>query len=380
MTKRKKYHALVSNLSHFGIHHTTGFLSPNPLKKLPKKFGALDELAHALPHLIENGTDYLRKTLNDFPLLDVSTLKGSALRRAMMIYHFLQNAYVHSPPAVTRIPANLAIPSRILAGKFGKPPNLSYNSYVLDNWQLDDPDGPFEIQNLDTLIDFSIIPDDPGFKLVHVGVEYRAAPGIAAIGPLQEYAFNDEPDLAESGLWRMSGALEAMYAELLTMPFWCSPDVYYLSVRPWIQMFPGVVYEGVAAYQGEPQILRGETGAQSSILPSFDAALGVQHEHTPLTDYLYDMQNYMPPGHRAFIQVVQRGPDIRAYVAAVRLAALVDAYNSCIEGLVRFREKHFQFALDYIVAKKEGALGTGGTPFEQWLKKLLNETRQCIIA
>ena len=37
----------------------------------------------------------------------------------------------------------------------------------------------------------------------------------------------------------------------------------------------GLIYEGVST---EPVQLYGETGAQSSILHSFDATLGIQHE------------------------------------------------------------------------------------------------------
>ena len=47
----------------------------------------------------------------------------------------------------------------------------------------------------------------------------------------------------------------------------------------------GVVYEGVAELPG-PQRLRGETGAQSTIVPVLDALLGVAHAPDPLREYL----------------------------------------------------------------------------------------------
>lgn len=53
-------------------------------------------------------------------------------------------------------------------------------------------------------------------------------------------------------------------------------------MRPWIfgwkgnPDFPhGVVFEGVDG--GAPNFLRGETGAQSTIIPSLDAVLGIGH-------------------------------------------------------------------------------------------------------
>ncbi len=371
----------ILDLAHFDIRHDTGFLPKKPLQKLPKKFAALDELAHNLPRLVESGTDNLRRTIDDFPFLNVHNLNGSALRRAMMIYHFAQSAYVKSPPETRRIPANLAIPSWILAKKYDKPSILSYNSYILDNWKLRDPNGPFEIENLSTLIDFVTIPDDAGFKLVHVAVDYRAASGLSAIGPMQRAVLEDDALTVEACLWRIAGALFAMCAELIKMPLWCNPDIYYLRVRPWIQMFSDIIYDGVEIFHGQGQTFRAETGAQNSAIPSLAAALGVTHTQTPITQHLDDMLLYMPPPHRDFIRQVTEGPSSREYVFKKRRShpALIEANNAAIDGLVLFRERHFEYPMKYLVAKKEGPLGTGGTPYEQWLRKLINETKEHYI-
>ena len=70
------------------------------------------------------------------------------------------------------------------------------------------------------------------------------------------------------------------------MPEKCDPFIYYNRVRPYIFGWKnnpttpeGVVYEGVEEYENTPQIFRGETGAQSSIVPMLDALLGVTKEH-----------------------------------------------------------------------------------------------------
>ena len=67
----------------------------------------------------------------------------------------------------------------------------------------------------------------------------------------------------------------------------------------------GVIYEGVEAYGGRPQQFRGETGAQSSIVPALDAMLGVGHKEDALRTYLQEMRTYMPPAHRAFIEALE---------------------------------------------------------------------------
>ena len=68
-------------------------------------------------------------------------------------------------------------------------------------------------------------------------------------------------------------------------------------------------YDGVAAYKGQPQQFRGETGAQSSVLYAFDAALGVRHDWDAMRAYLLELRDYMPVQDRTCIAQLERGPD-----------------------------------------------------------------------
>lgn len=88
----------------------------------------------------------------------------------------------------------------------------------------------------------------------------------------------------------MTSTLRLMQQTLSRMGEKCDPYVYYHRIRRFMsgwrdnQQLPnGLVYEGVAS---EPQLFYGETGAQSSIIPAFDAALGVMHPSGWLSDYL----------------------------------------------------------------------------------------------
>ncbi|KAG2450683.1 hypothetical protein HYH02_004522 [Chlamydomonas schloesseri] len=156
----------------------------------------------------------------------------------------------------------------------------------------------------------------------------------------------------------------------------------------------GLIYEGVS---DQPVKLYGETGAQSSVLHAFDAALGVQHEQVWMRDYLDAMVAHMPPPHRAFLARLaaanandntssntggsaggsrsRRGPrdgqpaaaNVRSYVLAAGGAAggeLRDAYNEAIAEMEKFRSQHKAFAFNYIAkwAKRE-TTGTGGSDF-----------------
>ena len=131
--------------------------------------------------------------------------------------------------------------------------------------------------------------------------------------------------------------------------------------------------------------LRGETGAQSSIIPSLDAALGIVHKDDPLRAYLLEMRDYMPPGHRSFIAAIEQGPSVREFVLRHREPVLRDAYNACVKGVQNFRAKHLEYAGEYVHRQSQRtpanptATGTGGTPFMPYLKKHRDETEAHLI-
>lgn len=146
-----------------------------------------------------------------------------------------------------------------------------------------------------------------------------------------------------------------------------------------------MIYEG--AYGGAPQAFRGETGAQSSIIPSLDAALGIGHRDDPLRPYLMEMREYMPPRQRSFIEAVEQGPSIRDCVLEhrERLSSLRDVYNECVRGVARFRALHLEYAVRYIQEQSQRSSsnptdrGTGGTPFVPYLRKHREETAAHLI-
>ena len=108
----------------------------------------------------------------------------------------------------------------------------------------------------------------------------------------------DDPRL-ESILQDALAGLRAMNKTMDRMPEGCSAEVYFRKVRPYIFGFDNIVYEG--CFQNAPQTYRGETGAQSSIIPAVLMALGIRHKDSLLTKHLDDMRNYMPAPHRQFI-------------------------------------------------------------------------------
>lgn len=384
-------YAKSKNLKFYDIDPVRGFLpADDPLTFLPDGFALWDELAYDLPKILVAGK--ARKLLTSMPLMPIADLEQSerSLKRAMMILSYFGHAYVwgEDPPA-DRLPASIAVPWYEVSQRLQRPPVLSYASYALDNWKRIEPDGPIDVDNLGLLQNFLAGQDEEWFITIHVDIEAKAAPAIHAIPMAQIAVSNDSPAELERALVQMAGSLKQMYQVLCRMVEKCDPYIYYNRVRPYIHgwkdnpVLPhGVVYEGVEAYRGEPQKYRGETGAQSAIIPSIDAALNISHRDDPLKTYLQEMREYMPSNHQMFIMSVEMGPSVRDYVRANRTSypELTTAYNECVHWVELFRAKHLEYAATYIY--KQHALsdanptkvGTGGTPFMKYLKKHRDES------
>jgi indoleamine 2,3-dioxygenase len=382
-------------LEAFDVHPERGFLpATDPLRRLPAAFDAWEETAHRLPKLLVS--DRLRACLEALPPFDVAHLGDDReTRRAMLLLSYLGHAYVWGgPEPAAHLPAVIAIPWHAVAERLGRPPVLSYASYALDNWERLDPQGDIALGNIALIQNFLGGMDEEWFILIHVDIEAKAAPALAALPLAQQAAQEDRPDALERHLTTLEAALSRMFATLARMPEHCDPYIYYHRVRPYIHGWKnhpalpeGVVYEGVTAYGGKPQLFRGETGAQSTIIPALDAALGVSHRDDPLKAYLLEMRSYMPERHRAFLAALEQQPSVRDYLLDRHAApsTLHDLYNACMTWVERFRALHLQYAATYIhqQAQKDPAnpahVGTGGTPFMLYLKKHRDETAEHLL-
>ncbi len=344
-----------------------------------------ESLIADLPALMNSGQ--IRRELDALPAFDTATLRDvrddAVIERAFQVYAYLATAYVHTtglPPA-GHIPAAVALPLVALAQIVERPPMLAYASYTLANWQRIDPTDDIALDNLKLLIQLTDVPDAAWFTLVHVDIEARAGRAVAAIQQAIHAAKQDDTTTLESKLQDISQALQNMMASFQRMPEGCKPKVYYQRVRPYMFGFDEVVYRG--AFDEQPQSYRGETGAQSTIIPALVRLLGIEHSETGLMQHLRIMQDYMPKPHRDFLLSID-DQAVRAYVLAHRSrASLRDAYNDALLRLLDFRKMHLRFAMSYILKQaaqesggKKAATGTGGTPFEQWLRQLIDETER----
>ncbi len=382
-------HAIMQR---YGIHPVRGFLpAADPLVRLPAEYAAWDELGAALPALLAAGQ--ARTAIAALPLLDPQSLTTEAAwERAMLLLAYFGHAYVFAaPPVSTHIPAPVAVPWHAVAQHVQRPPVLTYASYILHNWQRLDPAGPIALENLVRPQHFLGGMDEDWFGMIHIAIEAQAGPGLYALIVAQDGVAAGDVALVTAQLGILAHAIVAMLAVLNRTPEKCDPYIYYHRVRPYLSGWldnpalpDGMLYDDVAPYAGQPQFFRGGSGAQSAIIPAIDDALGLVFNDNPFGRYMRSLRDYMPPPHRAFIELMRQRPAIRAFVKrrATQAPALVAAYNHCLDVSVAFRQDHFKFAARYIHAQSQRdpanstEIGTSGTPFMAFLKQHVGEVRQ----
>src|SRR5262245_15404989 len=350
-----------------------GFLPErDPLRSFPagSELSVLDDIGRDLPSLLEDASfrQYARELhIPEWPEKHPRKETLPELRLYYVRVGFLASAYVNqvSQPKVEMLPRNLAVPLCKACALLRRPPILSYDGYALYHWKRFEPDRPITLGNIDTLQGFVHLYDEHWFILVHVEIEAIAVEILAAIDRAAHGLRDGDSDVVSSALCAIAAAVRKQTAVLRRIPEKMEPALYYRTFRPYIRFFEKVVYEGVVH---APLNFRGETGAQSSIMPTLVAFMKIPHRQSVLTDHLAEMRNFMPPAHRQLIADVEAMPSPRDLADA-------DSYNDVLDAMATFRETHIGWAQEYINKWVDDPRGTGGTPYMVWLRQLIDETR-----
>lgn len=361
---------------HWQIQAATGFLiQPQPLEQLGECLSSLSadciaELEHFSKRLHEP-QELSKLSLYDFSAFQAED--GRVLERLMMLYGYFASAWIHSHLQKS-LAASIAIPLSQIAAQVGRPPMLAYANMVLTNWKLKNPEEGFTPKNVEVLQTFSSLIDEAWFFRVHIAIEGQAGAILTALLAADTAAQADDEMGVLIALRQVRAGLVEITQTFHEMPNLCDPDIYYQQVRPYLFGFEGVPFEGVP---DAPTSLRGGSGAQSSIVPTVLAAMGIHHERTELTMHLQTMRPYMPRAHQAFMEQM-KALKIRDYCALH--PPLRDAYNHALHQLITFRRAHLYYARTYIFAKSTNPVGTGGTEYLSFLSRLIEETTEHLLS
>jgi indoleamine 2,3-dioxygenase len=343
---------------------------------------AIQELGDAMPVLVTEGR--IRGELDQLPALDMSPAiahgDGRVLERLFQIYAHAANAYVwceQDNPA-SEVPVGVAVPLVELADALGRPPVLAYASTSLSNYERIDPTGDLSVDNLRCIQELIGTQDESWFHLIHVEIEWHAAEAVAGCLDAAVAASTGDTDEVARRLAPVPEAFDRMIATFKRIGEGCSPDYYFRTLRPYLFGFTDVVYTGVEAFNGEPQTFRGESGAQSTIIPTIQRLLGLQHREGGLTADLEAMIDYMPVPHQHVLAGID-SEAIRPHVVAAASPELTDVYNACLQQVLDFRSLHLNMARSYVASRLDDPTGTGGTEFMPWLTQLRDEIKEQML-
>ena len=375
----------------------TFFPKTPPLKTYKTKAKSLknlENISSLLPKLLL--TNKVQSTINSMNKNSFSVdvlLKNKNMKEinlAMVHLSFIAHSYIWGGDKPQKIlPEVISKPWVKLSKFLGRPPILSYASYCLDNWFKIDNDQPISLDNVALINNFLGGVDEDWFVTIHVCIEDASGDAIDAAYKLSKLNKTNNVNDFSIELRRIIKSLKAVNKIFSRMPEKCDPYVYYHRVRPYIfgtkdnpDLKQGLIYEN--QFNNEPQFFRGETGAQSSIIPLLDGALGVEHTNDNLRHYLNEMRDYMPPKHRKMIEYVEKTSQAKKFINKSK--KLTKEYNGCLEEIRKFRAMHLEYAATYIHKQAQvnntfgtgGSTirGTGGTPFMKYLKKHRDETQK----
>ena len=386
---------MKSNLS-LDKENVLGFISSDqPLRYLKDKNQdeqILENLACSIPKLLL--TNKIRRQIDNLPdsffSHDLSKYSEEELRLLNVQFSFLAHAYVWGDLVPSKILCKaISRPWSNISEMLGRPPILSYASYCLDNWHKINQDEGVSLDNVALNYNFLGGIDEDWFVTIHVCIEHAANKAIQSafnISLKTETSNCDEKVLLDE-LTSIKEAMLEVNHIFRKMPEKCDPYIYYHRVRPYIfgwknnpALPDGLIYE--SCFDEKPQLFRGETGAQSSIVPTLDALLNVMHERDELREYLDEMKSYMPPSHRELIKFIEDTSKVKKQVSSNKM--LMELYDDCCQEISIFRSQHLRYAADYIHNQSTKSTlfgsggskvrGTGGTPFMKYLKKHRDET------
>jgi indoleamine 2,3-dioxygenase len=372
--------SVITSLADFGIDPVRGFVpAADPLRRLPAYYATWDDLGAELPALLLAGQ--ARRWIERLPELDVSRLEGAGEdERALLLLTTFANAYVWGGPApAARLPRVVAVPLWHLTERMGRQPIVHHGSMVLHNWRRLDPAGEPTLDNLALLQGFLGGSDEAWFILDTLAVEVDGGDAPTHLLGAQQAVHGDDPAALAASLERLAASVARMDTALARMVEQCDPHIFYTRVRPYYSSWPapGLVYEGVSE---TPVALSGGSAGQSALIQALDAALGVRHTSPQSHPFIEEMRRYMPPPHRRFVEALEHGPNVHAYVTARQAGQpqLAERYNRCVDLLDAFRYRHLRLAVDYITHQAPPgveAIGTGGTDLRAFLGRVKKETR-----
>lgn len=389
-----------------------GFLPEQmPLKCLPdtcQLARRINTLVKSIPELLV--TKNLRQVVDrldtDFAGEQLNVKNEAEQNVAMLMLCLLTQAYIWQEPKqpANKIPEILAINLLSLSKQLQRLPSMTYSDYILNNWQLRDPNKGILLENIEPLFMLTGTSDEAWFIKIHVAIEALCAKAIASACFLSQLTNAPEFDLAENemiiikSLNDIGHGLQDATKILQRMKEGCDPNYFFnvliKRLEGWEKVKTvsasgnieqGVYFQGVED-SNKLHAYKGASGAQSSIVPLLDNILGVKHKIDESFTTLLHFQQFMPRQHRALINAVN-GDKLRTIINQACDEQLKTAWLTASKMLASFRLAHLALVEQYILnparaqgMNMAGITGTGGSDPTKYLGQRYLETNNMLRA
>ncbi|KAF9434312.1 hypothetical protein BGZ76_008217 [Entomortierella beljakovae] len=385
-------------LEDYDVSPITGFVPyPQPLTRLTKMYyQPWEEIIDQLNFLIDSRQ--LRSHVDQLPVLEVSQLEGKReQQRAYSVLSILAHSYVwgNGLDIAQSIPETVSVPWQAISDIIDIPPVLTYASNDLWNWKLRDPNGSYDIENLDTISTMTGTFDETWFDIISVSVEIE---GGAALQPLLDAMQAVREDdlttviaklkIAFSRLQKVSKQLARMFEKL-------DPAVFYWKIRKFLAgsenmaalgLPNGLEYKGVN--NNERKHYMGATAGQSSLFPALDIIFGIDHrepnsqQKQQPNSLLLKMKSFMPGPHRELLSHLAKVANLREYVLSKKASApdsdqvkeLAEAYDQCVNEIKLFRDGHISIVTRYILMQAKRGPPEGWEDYRVDVKQKTSKT------
>jgi indoleamine 2,3-dioxygenase len=330
-----------------------------------------DEMSATLAHV---SPDDLRTAIESWtPPTNLDRLTPGAAEAALRAYALLATRAIHGDRGVRdrRLPRAVAQPLLQLSRAAGRPPGLTYASYVLANWSQP-PLPRSQPEDIVVARTFSGTSDEAWFIAVHLAVETIGGEVVRAIADCRSALDTGSPGALVGGLEVLAGAIGWSAAVLDRIGERLDAQVFRDVVRPNLHGFSGVVFET------DPPVsvsYIGETGAQSAMVHAVDLALAVRHAEVIERSFAR-FRACAPPQHREYMAFAATvGREIASLASTD--ADLRRAYVRALLELQAFRDRHARIVEHYLFA---GTKGTGGTSGHPWLRSIRDDVTRTAAA
>lgn len=366
---------ILADLEKYGVSRNSGFVPEKGSKRLPQPFQPWEDLNACLSAKLTCGV--LLNEIVSLPTFPIEELHEEyQWQRAYIVLAFITHAVVHGHHQTT-VPAVLAEPFLIVCDHLGIRPVLSYVGLCLYNWSRGD--NQKLLHGLTSEMSFTGTPDEAAFYLVPVLVELAGGQLPDLLIQTLIAAARGDWDVVTHNLDECLKAIKAM-SEVLGELNLCRPQVFYERIRPYIAGLD-VAFERIDNIPLQVK-QAGGSAVQSSLFMFLDHVLGVSHDLALLSE----SRNYMPGGHRRFLEEIATQPSlldlIREQVAAsTARSRLVE----CRDELQKWRSKHMAIVTRYVVLPAQSAArakgkdtlqitGTAGSSPLPFLKQVKSDT------